>query len=326
MKQASANWYNKLKNSLQLRGFHESVADPCVFIKGSPISSHGECDTIVHDTRSAPAKHHGNCGCKQSIIERFRRESNDIIVLTYVDDCIILAQDKGTITKFISTLRLGPENFDFIDEGTLDKYLGLEVRRQSKGFPMSQPFLIERIITAANIDARMTNPKATPAVEPLLGRDENGPERKQGWNYRQLIGMLGYLQHTTRPDIAMATHQCARFSASNPKLLYERGVKRICKYLLNSMDKGIIFQPDLSRGLECHVDADFAGGWATCDQSKPESVLSRAGYMISCAGCPIQWCSKIESEIALSTTEAEYITMSMAMRDVLPFLNLMSEL
>ena len=105
----------------------------------------------------------------------------------------------------------------------------------------------------------MTNGRPTPAAEPLLGRDENGPERKYRWNYRQLVGMLGYLQHTTRPDIAMATHQCARFSA-NPKLVHERGIKRICKYLLTSMDKGIIFKPDLSRGLECHVDADFAGG------------------------------------------------------------------
>ena len=123
----------------------------------------------------------------------------------------------------------------------------------------------------------------------------------------------------------MATHQCARFSAC-PKLIHERAIKRICKYLLNSMDKGIVFEPDLSRGLECHVDADFAGGWASGEHSTPESVLSRAGYVISYAGCPIHWCSKLESEIALSTTEAEYIAMSMAMREVLPFLNLMSEL
>ena len=92
------------------------------------------------------------------------------------------------------------------------------------------------------------------------------------------------------------------------------------------MDKGIVFEPDLSCGLECHVDADFAGGWASGEHSTPESVLSCAGYVISYAGCPIHWCSKLESEIALSTTEAEYIAMSMAMREVLPFLNLMSEL
>ena len=92
------------------------------------------------------------------------------------------------------------------------------------------------------------------------------------------------------------------------------------------MDKGMVFKPDISHGLECHVDADFAGGWANGDQSNPEQVLSRAGYAISYAGCPIHWCSKMESEISLSTTEAEYIALSMVMRDVLPFLNLMMEL
>ena len=34
LKQASANWYDTLKLALQLRGFNESVAGPCVFIKG----------------------------------------------------------------------------------------------------------------------------------------------------------------------------------------------------------------------------------------------------------------------------------------------------
>ena len=123
----------------------------------------------------------------------------------------------------------------------------------------------------------------------------------------------------------MATHQCARFN-NCPKLSHERDINRICKYLLSSQNKGIIFKPDVSKGLECHVDTDFAGGWATGDSTQPETVLSRTGYIISYAGCPIYWCSKLQSEIALSTTEAEYIALSMAMREVLSFLNLMSEL
>jgi hypothetical protein len=103
-------------------------------------------------------------------------------------------------------------------------------------------------------------------------------------------------------------------------------VKRICKYLLDTKDKGIIFKPDKSRGLECHVDADFAGGWVSGEHSNPESVLSRTGYVISYAGCPIYWKSKLQSEIALSTTEAEYMALSMAMREVLPFLNLLDKI
>ena len=123
----------------------------------------------------------------------------------------------------------------------------------------------------------------------------------------------------------MATHQCARFN-TNLKLCHERAIKHICRYLLGTKDKGIFYRPDPSRGLECHVDADFAGGWSTGESSNPEAVLSQTGYVISYAGCPIYWRSKLQTEIALSTTESEYIALSMAMREVLPFLNLMKEI
>ena len=64
-----------------------------------------------------------------------------------------------------------------------------------------------------------------------------------------VIGMLGYLQGTTRPDIAMATHQFARFN-NNPKLSHEQAVKSIGRYIWDTRDKGIIYRPDITRGLE----------------------------------------------------------------------------
>ena len=315
---------------VDLRGFHEPVANPCMFLKGSNENaasklSSSECTFAGngHPPRG-PSRTLTSGG--SAIIDQFRKDNEDIIVLVYVDDCIILSRDKNTITKFISTLTFGPEKFEFTDEGELSKYLGVEIEQlQGGGFSMSQPFLIQCILDAVNIDMAVTKSRPTPAVGPLLSKDEQGPNRKYDWKYRMLTGMLGYLQGTSRPDISMGTHQCARFNAE-PKLCHEKAIKRICKYLLATRDKGIIFKPDVSRGLECHVDADFAGGWADGDQSNPESVLSRAGYVISYAGCPIYWCSKMQTEIALSTTEAEYIALSMAMRDVLPFLNLMSEI
>jgi hypothetical protein len=137
--------------------------------------------------------------------------------------------------------------------------------------------------------------------------------------------MLGYLQSSTRPEISMAVHQCARFNA-NPKLCHEKAVKRIARYLLGTIDKGIKYSPDPNRGLECYVDADFAGGWSSGDHTNPECVLSRTGFVIMYAGCPVTWMSKLQTEIALSTTEAEYIALSQAMREVIPFMNLMGEI
>ncbi|KAL7462212.1 hypothetical protein ACHAXS_002604 [Conticribra weissflogii] len=92
------------------------------------------------------------------------------------------------------------------------------------------------------------------------------------------------------------------------------------------MDKGIIFKPDLSKGLEFFVDADFAGGWSPGDTTNPEAVLSCPGLVIMYSGCLIYWSSKLQTEIALSKTKAEYIALSLAMQEVLPFLTLMKEI
>jgi hypothetical protein len=49
------------------------------------------------------------------------------------------------------------------------------------------------------------------------------------------------------------------------------------------------------------------------------------GYIITYAGCPMHWSSKMQTEIALSTTEAECIALSQAIWEVLPIIWLMEE-
>ena len=137
--------------------------------------------------------------------------------------------------------------------------------------------------------------------------------------------MLNYLANNTRPELAMAVHQCARF-CNEPMLSHERAIKRIGRYLLKHPKRGLIFEPIESRGIECFVDADFAGGWSQADADNAENVMSRTGYVIMYAGCPILWCSKLQTEIALSTAEAEYIALSQAMRQVIPMMNLITEI
>ena len=48
--------------------------------------------------------------------------------------------------------------------------------------------------------------------------------------------------------------------------------------------------------------------------------------MFTLGVCPIQWSSNLQSEITLSTTEAEYIALSQAMRELLPSRQLLNEM
>ena len=66
--------------------------------------------------------------------------------------------------------------------------------------------------------------------------------------------------------------------------------------------------------------------WERGDPDKPENLLLRTGYLITYAGHPVVWCSKLQTDIALSTTEAEYITSSQALQQVIPMIHIMEEL
>ena len=182
----------------------------------------------------------------------------------------------------------------------------------------SQPFLIDRLLYLLGLgDNEFDTSTTTPVAKGLLHRDLDGKPRKLSWKYRTAVGMMSYLQGHTRPDISMPVHQTSRF-CNNPMLCHEKAVMRIGRYLICSKTIGIIYKPDKSRGLECYVDADFSGGWTQANADNAENVMSRTGYSIMYAVCPIHFVSKLQTDIALSTAEAEYIALSQALREVIP--------
>ena len=62
------------------------------------------------------------------------------------------------------------------------------------------------------------------------------------------------------------------------------------------------------------------------DSKKTDNVLSRTGFVIRYAVCPVIWSSKLQTEIALSTAEVEYISMSLALQEALPVQRLEKEI
>ena len=76
--------------------------------------------------------------------------------------------------------------------------------------------------------------------------------------------------------------------------------------------------------IDC-VNVDVAVGWAQADADNAEKVMSHKGYVIMHMGCPVLWCSKLQTEIYLSITEAEYIALRQAIHDVIPFMTLIKE-
>ena len=63
-----------------------------------------------------------------------------------------------------------------------------------------------------------------------------------------------------------------------------------------------MFNPTTDITLDCFCDADFAGLWGYEDDQDPVCVRSRTCYVMAMGGCTIHWTSKLQTEIALSTT------------------------
>jgi hypothetical protein len=116
--------------------------------------------------------------------------------------------------------------------------------------------------------------------------------------------MTWYLQNSTRPNISMAVHQMTPFS-NQPMLSHKKAIIRIGRYFLDICSHGIVYKPDTMKGLKCYINAHFTGGWSQADLDNAENVISRTGYIITYAGCPIHWVGCLQMEIALSTAEAE---------------------
>ena len=118
----------------------------------------------------------------------------DYVILVYVDDMIAISKEKNVLVELVKTLK--NRNYILTDEGSLTKFLGVDVKyKNNVGFELAQPFLICRIIKFLGITANESacNTRPIPAVKPLLHKDMDGVLMNNSWNYRTAIGMLMYL-------------------------------------------------------------------------------------------------------------------------------------
>ena len=251
--------------------------------------------------------------------------------IVYTDDGIIFDPEDSKIDKLIEDMK---EIFDVQDEGSLEDYLGVQVKHHDDGaFELTQPHLIDSILKDLNLleenGETKSNAKGVdmPALSTkTIGPDKEGAEFTYPWEYRSLIGKLNFLEKSTRCDISFPTHQCARFM-SNPRQSHGVAIKRIGRYLLKTREKGLFIRPNRKASFECYVDASFLGDWdKRIAEEDPDTAKSRTGFVVKYADVPIFWQSKMQTQFALSTAESEYLALSAATRYTRSVMYLMDEL
>ena len=113
--------------------------------------------------------------------------------------------------------------------------------------------------------------------------------------------MMVYLATNSRPDISFAVNQCSWYCLDSKSWM-------------------------LFTWFYLFVDADFAGMYTKKDPKYPTSVKSRKGWIVTLGGVPVTWASKLQTEIALSTMESEYIALSTGMRELVGIRKLLKEI
>jgi hypothetical protein len=122
-------------------------------------------------------------GFCQSVIDHCCYMKDDLVLLYYVDNCLIFCPDDKKIAKLIQELK---QTFILEDQGDVATYLGIDVTKffvdEQPQFKLSQPHLIERVIASIGLkDSRLHDTPAKPG-KPLT-RDHDGPERAYNWSF-----------------------------------------------------------------------------------------------------------------------------------------------
>jgi transposase InsO family protein len=231
-----------------------------------------------------------------------------ILITVWVDDMLLFATSVQTMQIAKRDIT---DNFEVTDLGEPKKIVGIEITRdrKQKKITITQTKYIETIL--AKYGLQDANPVRTP-LDPNV-KLEPGDSEPQGRsnNYASLIGSLMYAAVATRPDIAFAVNQLASFTA-NPTMCHWTAAKRVLRYLKGTKDIGITYSQS---GSEDSSSQNRIVGYNDASFADNYDRTSVSGYAFVAAKGAITWGSKKQNDVALSSTEAEYVCLSDGARE-----------
>ncbi|GKG18632.1 hypothetical protein Tco_0372930, partial [Tanacetum coccineum] len=122
-----------------------------------------------------------------------------------------------------------------------------------------------------------------------------------------MIGSLLYLT-ASRSDIMFSVCLCARFQEA-PKTSHLEALKRIFRYIKGTTHLGLCYPKGTGVETIVYAYSDHAGDYV--DRKSTSGVCTFMGCFLT------SWFSKKQTTIAISTTEAEYVSAGKAYQQAL---------
>ena len=237
-----------------------------------------------------------------------------------VDDFKITGWPLAAVVRIKAQLAA---KWDMTDLGELQYFANIEIRRdrETKRTTLKQTQYIHD--TLARYGLQDCYPKHTPCCKSIYNQRLLEPVMPYATNdedgYASQIGSLGYLRFT-RPDLCVSLGVASQFTkAGRHGPLHFRALRNIMRHISHTPDHGLMFTstgklPSDPWDVKGYVDSD----WANCKATR----RSRTGWLIRLNGDLICFGSKLQSAVARSSAEAEYMALSMIIRMLLWLINI----
>lgn len=252
--------------------------------------------------------------CDSCLYSKCDGKEQNMYVLIYVDDLLIFGSNEIEIKNLKLILS---KEFEMKDLGLISEFLGINVKQNLKTnvTEICQKKYLENVLKRFNMYE--CKPVSTPMDYNFNISDlENKNCSQYAENMcRKIIGCLMYAVSGTRPDICVAMSILSRYQdRANDALLV--ALKRVLRYVKHTINYKLIFKCTNEK-LIGYCDANWGGD--------VRDRKSTTGYCFMFSGCLISWCSKKQNIVSISSTESEYVAMSMAGAEACWLINLLSD-
>ena len=249
-----------------------------------------------------------------------RSDADAVFLLLYVDDLLIACRLLERVTSIKAKLA---GIFSMKDMGEAQFILGLQIVRDrpNRMLSLSQSQYIDTVLRRFNMHQSV--PQPTPCDTGMDLRkstvEATAEEAREMADkpYSSAVGAIMYAMLGTRPDIAYAVSVLSQFMHA-PRLPHWKAVKRLLRYLQFTKDHKLHYGVHTPHHFHGYTDSNWAG-----DKGDRRSTC---GYVFFLHGGAINWRSRKQKSVALSSVEAEYVAACEAGRDAVHWRSFLSDL
>ena len=335
LRRSPRHWYDKINAILISIGLTPSLEDPCLY------------SGFIRDPSDPTSE----------------KSTSPLTLGLYVDDFVYFSEDPSVEALFC---RLLAERCKVDFMGVVEWFLGIHfswrITSDSVSVHLNQSGFAANLVESFFHDSRNETPTATPyrsgvpidSIAPSTDEDDSPAQLRRTAAYQSLIGSIGWLSSSTRPDLS-AVHSFLASYSNKPSVGHMKAALYALHYIHSTHDYGISFTSDSVAPMHCYIHfppstdveaytdalpptpttsstlssySDACWGSQIGNAVADGTLLplfkfrSMSGGIVFRNGGPVGWLGERQEQTSLSSCEAEIRATNATSKKVVDFRNL----